>query len=53
MRIVEIPQTAEITIKMVHNNSEFSVRTRVLTAYGEGILVTPAKARPSIIVPEQ
>ena len=41
MRIVEIPQTAEITIKMVHNNSEFSVRTRVLTAYGEGILVTP------------
>ena len=32
---------AEITVKMVHNNSEFSVRTRVLTAYGEGILVTP------------
>lgn len=41
MRIVEIPQMAEITVKMVHNNSEFSVRTRVLTAYGEGILVTP------------
>ncbi len=41
MRIVEIPQMAEITIKMVHNNSECSVKTRVLTAYGEGILVTP------------
>ena len=41
MRIAEIPQTSEITVKMVHNNKELSVKTRVLTAYGEGILVTP------------
>jgi hypothetical protein len=32
---------AEITIKMVHNDAECSVKTRVLTAYGDGILVTP------------
>ncbi len=32
---------SEITVKMVHNNKELSVKTRVLTAYGEGILVTP------------
>ena len=41
MRIAEIPQMSEITVKMVHNNKELSVKTRVLTAYGEGILVTP------------
>ena len=41
MRIAEIPQMAEITVKMVHNDSQCCVKTRVLTAYGEGILVTP------------
>ena len=41
MRIAEIPQMSEITVKMVHNNKALSVKTRVLTAYGEGILVTP------------
>ncbi len=41
MRIANIPQMAEITIKMVHNDAECSVKTRVLTAYGDGILVTP------------
>ena len=41
MRIAEIPQMAEITVKMVHNNSQCCVKTRVLTSYGEGILVTP------------
>ena len=41
MRIANIPQMAEITIKMVHNDAECFVKTRVLTAYGDGILVTP------------
>ncbi len=41
MRIAEIPQMSEITIKMVYNNADFAMKTRVLTVYGEGILVTP------------
>ena len=45
MRIANIPQMAEITIKMVHNDAECSVKTRVLTAYGDGILVTVINRR--------
>ena len=41
MRIAEIPQMSEITIQMVYNGAEHTVKTRVLTVYGEGILVTP------------
>ncbi len=41
MKIVEIPQMTEITIHMVYNDTEMTVRTRVLTVYGEAILVTP------------
>ena len=41
MRIAEIPQMSEITIKMVYNDADYTVKTRVLTVYGEGILVTP------------
>lgn len=49
MRIAEIPQTSEITVKMVHNNKELSVKTRVLTAYGEGILVTPIYCEDQVL----
>ena len=49
MRIVEIPQMSEITVKMVHNDSECTVKTRVLTTYGEGILVTPISCDEQVV----
>ncbi len=41
MRIVEIPQMTEITIHMVYNDTNMTVQSRVLTAYGDAVLVTP------------
>ena len=41
MKITDIPQTTEITIKVVHNGVNKDCKTTVLTTYADGLLVTP------------
>ena len=41
MKITDIPQTTEITIKVVHNGVSKDCTTTVLTTYADGLLVTP------------
>ena len=49
MKITSIPQMTEINIKMVCQGTEIKSSTRVLTSYGEGILVTPITLNGQVI----
>ena len=49
MKITSVPQMTEITIKMVYNGKEIETSTRVLTTYGDGLLVTPVICEGQVV----